>query len=182
MPLDSVVINEVLTHTDPPLEDAIELYNPTDAPVNIGGWFLSDSQKNFRKFRIPDGTVIGAAGYHVFYQYQFDLTATDGSAGFALNSADGDSVYLSAVDAQGNLTGARAAAHFIYRFLRQACDISDQRSSSRKAIRQAADRISESEKPVPGSENLILTTGKTDFGFSENCFLGSVEKILEVGS
>src|SRR5207237_5546877 len=28
LPLQNVVVNEVLTHTDPSLEDAIELYNP----------------------------------------------------------------------------------------------------------------------------------------------------------
>ena len=38
--LTNAVINEVLTHTDPPLEDAIELYNPTGSTVDIGGWFL----------------------------------------------------------------------------------------------------------------------------------------------
>jgi hypothetical protein len=29
LPLPNVVVNEVLTHTDPPLEDAIELRNVT---------------------------------------------------------------------------------------------------------------------------------------------------------
>ena len=41
-PINSIVVNEVLTHTDPPLLDAVELYNPTNAPINIGGWYLSD--------------------------------------------------------------------------------------------------------------------------------------------
>ena len=63
LPLTSVVINEVLTHTDPPLEDAIELANLTAVPVNIGGWYLSDSQSQLQKFRIPDGTVIPAGGF-----------------------------------------------------------------------------------------------------------------------
>ena len=31
--ITDVIINEVLTHTDPPLEDAIELYNPTATPL-----------------------------------------------------------------------------------------------------------------------------------------------------
>ena len=72
LPLTSAVINEVLSHTDPPLEDAIELANPTAAPLNIGGWYLSDSQGELKKFRIPDNTVIPAGGFTVFYQYQFD--------------------------------------------------------------------------------------------------------------
>ena len=32
-----IIINEILTHTDPPLEDAVELYNPTATNVNISG-------------------------------------------------------------------------------------------------------------------------------------------------
>src|SRR4029079_8183569 len=39
--LTNVVVNEILTHTDPPLEDAIELYNTTDQPVDISYWWLS---------------------------------------------------------------------------------------------------------------------------------------------
>ncbi|MGC3960960.1 MAG: lamin tail domain-containing protein [Verrucomicrobiota bacterium] len=38
LPITTIVINEILTHTDPPLEDAIELFNPTVSSVNIGGW------------------------------------------------------------------------------------------------------------------------------------------------
>ena len=53
-----VVVNEVLTHDDYPLYDAIELYNTTSAPVNIGGWYLSDSSDDFKKYRIPDGTIL----------------------------------------------------------------------------------------------------------------------------
>ena len=64
--ITNVVISEVLTHSDPPLEDAIELANVTAGPVNIGGWYLSDSQSQLQKFRIPDGTVIAAGGRKVF--------------------------------------------------------------------------------------------------------------------
>ena len=45
-----MVVNEVLTHTYPPQKDAIELFNTTDAQIDIGGWFLSDST-NYKKFR-----------------------------------------------------------------------------------------------------------------------------------
>src|SRR5262249_46385447 len=41
--LTGVLINEVLTHTDLPLEDAIELYNPNPFPTNIANWWLSNS-------------------------------------------------------------------------------------------------------------------------------------------
>ena len=48
-----VVINEVLSHTDLPQLDSIELRNVSAAPVNISGWYLSDSRDHLTKFRIP---------------------------------------------------------------------------------------------------------------------------------
>ena len=42
-PRRQVVINEVLTHTDPPLEDAIEILNTNAVSVNITGWFEQSS-------------------------------------------------------------------------------------------------------------------------------------------
>jgi len=111
LPLTNAVVNEVLSHTDPPLEDAIELANLTAAPLNIGGWFLSDSESQPKKFRIPDGTTIPANGFKVFYQYQFDANPGT-STNFALDSAHGDSVYLSQADAGGNLSGSRTAVSF----------------------------------------------------------------------
>ena len=58
--LFTVVVSEALTHTDVPLEDAIELQNLTGEEVDISGWFLSDSGNDLKKFRIPDGTFLAA--------------------------------------------------------------------------------------------------------------------------
>src|SRR5690606_28825166 len=39
LPIDPpVIINEVLAHTDPPQSDSIDLYNRTNAQVDISGW------------------------------------------------------------------------------------------------------------------------------------------------
>ncbi len=95
-----IVINELLTHTDLPLVDAIELHNPTAAPVNVGGWFLSDDQDVPKKFRIPSNTIIGAGGYLVYSQTQYDTNGLD----FNLNSL-GDEVYLFSGNSVSNLTG-----------------------------------------------------------------------------
>lgn len=103
-----VVINEVLSHTDPPLEDALELHNPTAQPVDLSHWWLSDSLSQPRKYRLAAGTVIPAGGFLVFYAYQFSL----GTAGFSLNSYEGDNVVLSAGDAAGNLTGQQTSVSF----------------------------------------------------------------------
>jgi hypothetical protein len=111
LPLNGVVINEVLTHADPPFEDAIELANTTAAPVYIGGWYLSDSEAEPKKFRIPDSTSIPANGYAVFYEYQFN-PSPGVFPSFALDSAHGDSVYLFAADFGGTLYGFRASVKF----------------------------------------------------------------------
>jgi len=114
LPLTNMVINEVLTHTDAPLEDAIELHNPTASLVNVGGWYLSDSQSDLKRYRIPAGTAIPAGGFQVFYQNQFG--PADGEADvpplFSFNSARGDAAYLSQADGSENLTGYRTDIAF----------------------------------------------------------------------
>ncbi|MBM3845869.1 MAG: hypothetical protein FJ405_06245, partial [Verrucomicrobia bacterium] len=108
--LGTVIVNEALAHTDPPLEDAIEVHNRTAQPVNIGGWFLSDSSADFKKWRVPDNTVIPAQGYRVFYE--IDFNTNNPASPFSLSSVNGDQVYLSAADAAGNLTGYRSDVSF----------------------------------------------------------------------
>jgi hypothetical protein len=108
LPLQDALVNEVLTHTDPPLEDAVELFNATASPVSIGGWYLSNSKDNFKKFRIADGTALSANGFLVFYETDFNA----GANAFTFNSAHGDSVILSQADALGNLTGYRSELKF----------------------------------------------------------------------
>ncbi len=63
-----VVINEVLAHSHANEPDWIELHNATDQPINIGGWFLSDSDTAPMKYRIAEGTVIDRYGYSIFYE------------------------------------------------------------------------------------------------------------------
>jgi len=49
----------------------IELYNTTDANIDIGGWFLSDNSAKRMKYRIANGTTIAGSGpnkYLVFYE------------------------------------------------------------------------------------------------------------------
>jgi hypothetical protein len=109
LPLQTLVVNEVLTHTDLPLEDAIEFYNSDSASTNVGGWFISNSETDFKKYRIPNGTVVSSHGYKVFYEYRFNGS---NSSPFTLSSAHGDSVYLSQADGSGNLTGYRSQIAF----------------------------------------------------------------------
>jgi hypothetical protein len=111
LPLDNIVINEILTHTDPPLEDAIEFYNASSTSVDLGGWFLSNSKDNLKKYRIPANTSVPAHGYKVLYEYQFDTSNSSGVP-FTFNSAHGDSATLSQANSSGALSGYRATCSF----------------------------------------------------------------------
>ncbi len=95
-----VIVNEVLTHTDLPQLDSVELFNPTTNAANLGGWFLTDDFYTPKKYRIPNGTTIPAGGYLVFNENQF----TVGANAFRFNEY-GEFVYLFAGDANTNLTG-----------------------------------------------------------------------------
>jgi len=102
--LGDVVINEVLSHTDYPSSDAIELYNTTEAAITIGGWYLSDSSDDYLKFSIPDGTSIPAGEYVVFDEDDFNPTPlAPGPHDFALDGAHGEDVWLMEADAADNL-------------------------------------------------------------------------------
>jgi hypothetical protein len=111
---EAVVINEVMSHSHL-TTDWIELYNTTGSPIDIGGWYLSDSDSddaNLMKYRIADGTTIGVDGYVVFYE---DVNfANPGDPGcndpFAL-SENGEIICLSSAET-GVLTGYRQKEDF----------------------------------------------------------------------
>jgi len=103
-PLGDVVINEVLSHTDPPLSDAIELHNTTAEEILIGGWYLSDASNEYRKFLIPPGTRIPGYGYVVFDEDDFNPNPMNpGPRDFALDGAHGEDVWLMEADGDGQL-------------------------------------------------------------------------------
>lgn len=121
-PLTNVIINEVLAHTDPPLEDAIELYNPTAAPVDLSYWWISNDDALPLKFQIPAGTILPAGGYKVFYEQNqsnaasatpgFNRSGTGNLPDFTFNSARGDFAVVTEGLSNGNITGARAIKDF----------------------------------------------------------------------
>lgn len=103
--LRDVIINEVLSHTDLPQVDSIELVNTSANTIDIGGWYLSDSKSHPMKFRIPDNTILAANEYVVFDETQFNPSPVTPSENyFALDGAGGDDILLLAVDSTGNPT------------------------------------------------------------------------------
>jgi hypothetical protein len=105
-----VVINEILTHSDPPGVDAIELHNPTSSPIAVADWWLTDDRLDPLKFRLPAGTVVSPGGFVVFDEGDFNA-ATLGDRGFALSRL-GDEVWLFSGNPQGQLTGYSDGARF----------------------------------------------------------------------
>ena len=90
-----VVVNEILANTDGSLSDSIELFNATDVPIDISGWWLSDSTDQPFKFQIPAGTILAAGGLISFNESDFNPNPDNpGSNDFALSSL-GDQVVLS---------------------------------------------------------------------------------------
>jgi hypothetical protein len=108
----AVVINEVLAHSHAEASDWIELYNTTGTAIDIGGWYLSDSENNLKKYKIANGTTIGPNRYFVFYENLHFGNINDPGCvePFAL-SENGEELYLSS--AHNNiLTGYRTEEDF----------------------------------------------------------------------
>ncbi len=95
-PVDAIIVNEVLSHTDflnP--GDWVEFYNTTSSPINIGGWYISDSDSNLKKYQIAAGTMIPANSYITFNHHDnFGNPADPGYiTEFSFNEY-GETVYL----------------------------------------------------------------------------------------
>ena len=67
---DNVVINEI--DTNPPGDDSqsisewVELYNPTDSEIDIGGWEVASTTILKKTLIIPEGTTIEAGKFKTF--------------------------------------------------------------------------------------------------------------------
>jgi hypothetical protein len=92
-----VVMNEIFSRGVAPDLDWIELYNPNNLPVNIGGYKIYDAggQTGVKpKKEIPAGTILPANGFYVV------TVDTSDASGFGLSSA-GETAWLE--NANGNL-------------------------------------------------------------------------------
>ncbi len=110
--VDSVVINEVMSHTNQPIGDWVELANTTSSSINIGGWYLSNDPADLKKYQIPSGTVLAAGGYVVFNQRNnFGSTSNPGCLEAFFFGEMGDAAYLTSA-ASSALTGYQASQTF----------------------------------------------------------------------
>ncbi len=104
----AIVINELMANnmeslTDPQGEndDWIELHNVSSHAVDLSGMYLSDSQKNPRKWKFPDGTQIAPGGYLIVWADEDGKARSGLHANFKL-SKNGETVMLIDTDQQGN--------------------------------------------------------------------------------
>ena len=99
---ESVYISEVCSETEE--TDWIELYNGSDAAVDISGFMLSDSLTAEKKYTV--GEAVLAPGEYYVIAADAHLTAQQGSAApFGISSA-GETLYL--FDSTGRVTDAFA--------------------------------------------------------------------------
>ncbi|MCA9169081.1 MAG: CotH kinase family protein, partial [Planctomycetales bacterium] len=87
-----VVINELLTNTALPEVDQIELFNAGEAPIDVGGWYLTDGN-NLTKFRITGPNTILAPGQYLVFN--------ETELGFGFNGSSDDDARLIRPDANG---------------------------------------------------------------------------------
>lgn len=99
-----------LTDRDGDYSDWIELHNPDATPVDLSGWYLSDSASNRTKWRFP-AVSIPAQGFLVIFASSKDRRdpADELHTNFAL-SADGE--YLGLVQSDGVTVASAFAPSF----------------------------------------------------------------------
>lgn len=98
-----IVLNELLPAPAAGEEEAIELLHPGDTPIDLRGWFLSDSADDFRRFRFPDGWILQPGDHAVLRESQYNPPQDPpGTTGFGLSSA-GDELYLVEATPAGDL-------------------------------------------------------------------------------
>ena len=79
------------------------MLNISGVSQSLGGWFLSDSSSDYRKFKIPAGTSLAPDAFLVFNESHFNNPGNPASlVPFSLNSS-GDDVFLVQADSAGNL-------------------------------------------------------------------------------
>jgi hypothetical protein len=102
-----VVINELVANPNAGQTDSVELYNRSEEPISLQGWYLSDDLDDLAQWAIPPQTTLAGLGRKTFY-----LTGNSSlvSANFRLR-AGGEQLALSYLP-EGAQGGIRDAVQF----------------------------------------------------------------------
>jgi len=87
--------------SDADADDWFELYNPESTPVDLSGWFLTDTSTNPTKFRIPPGYRIPPGGVLLVWADEETGQNQPGTADLHVNfrlSGSGEEILLSRPD------------------------------------------------------------------------------------
>jgi hypothetical protein len=87
MPVNSTTVADNYGEYD----DWIELFNLSSSPIDLSGYWLSDSHKKPAKWQIPNGTTIIGKGYLIIWA-DGDTTQFGLHANFKLSSAGEEAV------------------------------------------------------------------------------------------
>ena len=91
-PIGDVLINELLTHTDLPDVDTIELLNRSANSIDIGGWYITDSLADPFRYVVPEDTVIDSEEY---------ITFDEDILGFSFRGQEADNAFIIEPDVRG---------------------------------------------------------------------------------
>ncbi|MBN1507030.1 MAG: lamin tail domain-containing protein [Sedimentisphaerales bacterium] len=106
-----------LLDADGDSSDWIEIYNPTDEDVDVGGWYLTDDHRDLTRWRFPDGVTMKAGEFLVVFASGKDHGGAELHTNFRL---DADGSYLALVYSDG----ATVVHEYAPRYPRQLTDVS----------------------------------------------------------
>lgn len=148
-----VVLGEVLSVPTPGGEEWIELFNPTDHEISLGGWILDDLKDGGSKpFIIPLDAGIGAGEYRFFPKSETKLSLND----------SGDDVWLIAPDEQWSdyVAVPKLKAGISFNFCGDAWRLSDPSPGLPNDCQhsaQSSSSVSARKSAVSGSISFIKT-------------------------
>ena len=100
----SILISEILSNSNLPAGDRIELYNPTASPIDVRHWYVTDDATNLTKFQFASSTVVPAMGYRVVSKVELGPS-------FAISNLGGDLI-LQAANSSNAMIGFQASQDF----------------------------------------------------------------------
>ncbi len=99
-PQSPILINEILSNPGDSLA-SIELHNTTLDPIDLSGWWLSDTDGLYTFYQFPLGTVLAPLGYLVIDEADYNPNgawnpnaSTPGAGEFSLDMLQGEDLWL----------------------------------------------------------------------------------------
>ncbi|MCL5795852.1 MAG: lamin tail domain-containing protein [Patescibacteria group bacterium] len=113
----NVVINEIFPHpASGSKNEFIEIYNPTNMPVDLSDWQLDDiANGGSSPYKINSGTIISAYGYLAFYKSETSIALNDSGDTVRLLNPGGEEIFsVSYTESEKDLIYARDISDIWY--------------------------------------------------------------------